>query len=173
MRFHLHRRFYAYLTLLIFRWVFRCVLLGDILRSVSGYQCHRIVISRTDTAVFHNPHKPPVGIAVVKENHSVSLCCIGLSFHSSDEVMKRIYKFEIDILCSQHVSHGSLNHCKTPDTEGFEHVSPPRKALKECRPNAPSSIDGELEILSISSSIRSSPSPSVRSPSSEDPPPKS
>lgn len=99
---------------------------------MSGDRYHRVVVSHTDTAVFHNSHKPPVGVAVVKENHSVSLCCIGLSFNGSDKVMKRIYKFEIDIFCSQHVSHDFLNYCKTPDTERFEHASTPRKALKEC-----------------------------------------
>jgi len=129
--FHLHRRFCAYLTLPIFRWVFRYVLLGGILRSVSSCWCHKRVVSRTDTAIFHNPHKPPVCVAVVEENHSVPLCCIGLPFNGSDKVMKRIYKFEIDILCSQHVSHDRPNYCKTPDTERSEHTSSPREALKK------------------------------------------
>lgn len=57
-----------------------------------------IVTWHTNAAILHNAHKPPVGVAIVKENHSIALGCVCLALNGSDEVMKGIDEFEIDVL---------------------------------------------------------------------------
>ena len=52
----------------------------------------------TYTFVFHDTHKPPVAVAIVKENHGISFRRIGLPLHRCNERMEGINEFEIDVL---------------------------------------------------------------------------
>lgn len=63
---------------------------------------------RTNASILHNSHEPPVGIAVVEKDHSISFCCVGLPLDGSDKVMERIDKLEIDIFCIA-ISQNSSN----------------------------------------------------------------
>lgn len=54
----------------------------------------------TDAAILHDSNKPPVAVAIVKENHCISFCSVGLSINRGDKVVKSVDEFEINIFYS-------------------------------------------------------------------------
>lgn len=148
MKGHVRQHFGACLIELVVRWVFRCVRLASILLVVSKMKMSSKVYSkRTNTPILDYTHKPPIAVAVIQQHHGVTLGGVCLSVDGCNEVVKCIDEFKIDILCASSVS--ALVNYYPPEV------------------HAPSSIEGELDILSSrSSSIRSSLSPSAKSPSS-------
>ncbi len=53
----------------------------------------------TYAAVFYDTHEPPIAVAIVEENHRVSLSRVGLAFDGSHKGVEGVDEFEIDILC--------------------------------------------------------------------------
>jgi hypothetical protein len=53
---------------------------------------------RTNTAILDNSDQPPIAVAIVQQNHSVALGCIGLPFNRSDKCVERIDEFEVNVL---------------------------------------------------------------------------
>jgi hypothetical protein len=54
----------------------------------------------TDAAILHDSNEPPVAVAIVEEDHCISLCCVGLSINRGDKIVKSVDEFEINIFYS-------------------------------------------------------------------------
>lgn len=93
----LHQYFCACLIEPTFQLVFLYVRREDILVLVNRYPM-RQKGELTYTRILDHPYEPPIAIAVVKQNHSVTLSGIGLALDSRDKCMKGIHEFEIDVL---------------------------------------------------------------------------
>ncbi len=52
----------------------------------------------TNATVLDDTHKPPVTVAVVKQNHGITLGCVCLALNRGDKGVKSVDKLEINVL---------------------------------------------------------------------------
>lgn len=52
----------------------------------------------TNAAILDDTHKPPVTVAVVKQNHGVTLGCVCLALNRGDKGVEGVDKLEINVL---------------------------------------------------------------------------
>ena len=81
----IHQYYDAYLSEQAVQLASLCALRANTLETSVDSFAQARSREQTDRAVLHNSDKPPVAVAVVKQDHGVTLRSVGLAFDSRNE----------------------------------------------------------------------------------------